>query len=52
MGWGPPAAGPIPPFGCKVSFSVKATMYPGTVTFKVTKAGYTTAYLTRKVRLP
>lgn len=36
----------------KVSFSVKATMYPGTVTFKVTKAGYTTAYVTRKVRLP
>jgi hypothetical protein len=33
-------------------FYLKATRYPGTVTFKVTRSGYTTKYLYRKVRLP
>jgi hypothetical protein len=33
-------------------FYLKATRYPGTVTFKVTKTGFETAYLYRKVRLP
>ena len=35
----------------KARFAVKATRYPGKVTFKVSKAGYTTAYLYRSVRL-
>jgi hypothetical protein len=38
--------------GGKATFRIKATRYPGTVTFKVSKAGYTTAYIYRKVRLP
>jgi hypothetical protein len=38
--------------GGAARFYLKATRYPGTVTFKVSKAGYTTAYLYRKVRLP
>jgi large repetitive protein len=38
--------------GGAAKFYLKATRYPGTVTFKVSKAGYTTAYLYRKVRLP
>jgi hypothetical protein len=33
-------------------FYLKATRYPGTVTFKVTKGGYQRKYLYRKVRLP
>ena len=33
-------------------FYLKATRYPGTVTFKVTRSGYATKYLYRKVRLP
>jgi hypothetical protein len=37
--------------GGAAKFYLKATRYPGTVTFKVAKAGYTTAYLYRKVRL-
>lgn len=38
--------------GGAAKFRLRATRYPGTVTFKVSKAGYTTAYLYRKVRLP
>ncbi len=34
----------------KVSFKVRATRYPGTVSFKVTKAGFTTATIKRVVR--
>jgi hypothetical protein len=33
-------------------FYLRATRYPGTVTFRVSKAGYQTKYLYRKVRLP
>lgn len=36
--------------GGAVKFYLKATRYPGKVTFKVSKAGYTTAYLYRSVR--
>jgi hypothetical protein len=38
--------------GGAARFYLKATRYPGTVTFRVSKTGYTTAYLYRKVRLP
>jgi large repetitive protein len=31
-------------------FSVKATRYPGTVTFRITKSGFQTAYLYKRVR--
>jgi hypothetical protein len=34
------------------TFYLKATRYPGTVTFQVSKSGYATKYLYRKVRLP
>jgi hypothetical protein len=34
----------------KVSFRVRATRYPGTVSFKVSKAGFTTATIKRVVR--
>jgi hypothetical protein len=34
----------------KVTFHIKATKYPGTVTYKVSKSGFKTAYLTQSVR--
>ena len=37
--------------GGAARFYLKATRYPGKVTFKVWKSGYTTAYLYRSVRL-
>ncbi|MGH3015504.1 MAG: hypothetical protein ACRDNN_11195, partial [Gaiellaceae bacterium] len=34
----------------KVTFRIRATRYPGQVTYRVTKAGFTTAYLRQSVR--
>lgn len=34
----------------KVSFRIRATRYPGTVTYRVSKTGFTTAYLRQSVR--
>jgi hypothetical protein len=34
----------------KVTFRIRATRYPGTVTFRVAKAGFTTMYVRRAVR--
>ena len=37
--------------GGKVSFRLRATRYPGRVSFRVTKLGFTAATYTRSVRL-
>ena len=34
----------------KVTFRIRATRYPGTVTYRVSKTGFTTAYLRQSVR--
>jgi hypothetical protein len=49
-GAGVPAASKYTNTSGVAKFSVKATRYPGTVTFRITKNGFQTAYLYKRVR--